>query len=211
MPALVPTHITFYNKEASVKDVIPIQIFLNNVPSDFAVYLKKNELSTDDIHSYSVSLKNYIEGLSHLYPIFPEDLLSKIIFDDASIQQKYNGVVQKISEAAKKSADISEVCDDLRILLEILIDENENENENQEHSATIDEAMVAIWEYEEALEAGLYMVSSDETRRIYRDIYDVIVNFINILDNAVAHEWTAKWSPPPPQPSQPQPSLGFLN
>lgn len=170
---------------------IPTEWLYDYAPNNISwksKYYTKDILTTKELSAYSDEIKDFIKGLELKYPTFPSDELNKVVLELSEDNIKYHEIIGRVIKAVEINSELMYLDNDLYELSEMLIEKDEMS------SGSADIALSKLWEFHESLEAGLEMISEDGERKVHKDIYDIIVNFINILDNAVNNGWNAEWS-----------------
>ncbi|NBR60190.1 MAG: hypothetical protein EBT86_00800 [Actinobacteria bacterium] len=184
--------IVFYTDNREVMKIVETKWLRNDAPREIGLhspYFLKETLDTREIANYAVILRQYIADLELQYPEFPIEKLRKAELSDSKTQSNFNKLIENIYLKACNHCGLSELYEELNDLFDILVEED------RIHPGFADDVIINFWEFQEVLEAGLFMKSSEiEEKVMFKDIYDILINFINILEHAVNKGWTAKWS-----------------
>lgn len=191
--------IFFYTPDGKVVEALNTKWLRDYAPQEISwnsPYFTLKKLETHEIAQYAAFLRQYTADLVLEYPEFPIEQLRTVELTDVFSQEKFNRLIEVINEKALNHCVLSELYDELNDLFDILT------KEDSENQGFADEVMIKFWEFQEALEAGLYMVPKREIGKeecegvnkiIFKDIYDIIINFIDVLENAARRGWIAKW------------------
>jgi hypothetical protein len=151
-------NIIFYTPDGKVVEALNTKWLRDYAPHKISwnsPYFTQKKLETHEIAQYAAFLRQYTSDLTLKYPDFPIEQLREVVFTDMLLQENFNRLIEVINEKALNHCALSELYDELNDLFDILVEEDSN------NPGFADEGMVKFWDFQEALEVGLYMVSPE--------------------------------------------------